>query len=103
MRFALRIPGDGRFTQRSLPRSGCVFRADQMLWASGEFDVIPPKGTLLPNCSQKVQIDFISAALRLSDCWFQAAGHCRLLGMNVKSYDLCLVVDLDGVGQARDA
>lgn len=22
-------------------------------------------------------------------------------GMNVKSYDLCLVVDLDGVGQAR--
>ncbi|CAJ1447961.1 unnamed protein product [Effrenium voratum] len=60
MRFALRIPGDGRFTQR-------------------EFDVIPPKGTLLPNCSQKVQIDFIS--------------------MNVKSYDLCLVVDLDGVGQ----
>lgn len=60
MRFALRIPGDGRFTQR-------------------EFDVIPPKGTLLPNCAQKVQIDFVS--------------------MNVKSYDLCLVVDLDGVGQ----
>ncbi|CAK9097734.1 Hydrocephalus-inducing protein (Protein Hy-3) [Durusdinium trenchii] len=44
-----------------------------------EFDVIPPKGTLLPNCAQKVQIDFVS--------------------MNVKSYDLCLVVDLDGVGQ----
>ncbi|CAK8990089.1 unnamed protein product [Durusdinium trenchii] len=44
MRFALRIPGDGRFTQR-------------------EFDVIPPKGTLLPNCAQKVQIDFVSSAL----------------------------------------
>ena len=26
----------------------------------GEFDVIPPKGTLLPNCAQKVQIDFVS-------------------------------------------
>ncbi|CAE8612898.1 unnamed protein product [Polarella glacialis] len=60
MRFALRIPGDGRFAQR-------------------EFDVIPPRGMLLPNCSQKVQVDFIS--------------------VNVKSYDLCLVVDLDGVGQ----
>ncbi|CAE7461731.1 HYDIN [Symbiodinium sp. CCMP2592] len=60
MRFALRIPGDGRSNQR-------------------EFDVIPPKGTLLPNCSQKIQIDFVS--------------------LNVKSYDLCLVVDLDGVGQ----
>jgi hydrocephalus-inducing protein len=60
MRFALRIPGDGRFLQK-------------------EFDVIPPRGTLLPNCSQKVQIDFIS--------------------VNVKTYDLCLVVDLDGVGQ----
>jgi len=60
MRFALRIPGDGRFLQK-------------------EFDVIPPRGMLLPNCSQKVQIDFIS--------------------VNVKTYDLCLVVDLDGVGQ----
>jgi hydrocephalus-inducing protein len=60
MRFALRIPGDGRFLQK-------------------EFDVIPPRGTLLPNCSQKIQIDFIS--------------------VNVKTYDLCLVVDLDGVGQ----
>ena len=29
----------------------------------GEFDVIPPKGTLLPNCAQKVQIDFVSSAL----------------------------------------
>ncbi|CAE7894602.1 Hydin [Symbiodinium microadriaticum] len=49
-----------------------------------EFDVIPPKGTLLPNCSQKIQIDFVSEPLRR---------------LNVKSYDLCLVVDLDGVGQ----
>lgn len=60
MRFALRIPGDGRFLQK-------------------EFDVIPPRGMLLPSCSQKVQIDFIS--------------------VNVKTYDLCLVVDLEGVGQ----
>ena len=45
MRFALRIPGDGRFAQK-------------------EFDVIPPKGVLLPNCSQKVQIDFISVNVK---------------------------------------
>ncbi|CAK0825377.1 unnamed protein product [Prorocentrum cordatum] len=60
MRFALRIPGDGRFAQK-------------------EFDVIPPRGMLYPNCSQKVQLDFIS--------------------VNIKTYDLALVMDLDGVGQ----
>lgn len=60
MRFVLRIPGDGRFLQK-------------------EFDVIPSRGTLLPNCSQKIQIDFIS--------------------VNLKQYDLALMVDLDGVGQ----
>ena len=37
MRYALRIPGDGRFLQK-------------------EFDVIPSKGVLLPNCSQKIQV-----------------------------------------------
>jgi hydrocephalus-inducing protein len=62
MRYGLRIPGDGRFLQK-------------------EYDIIPSKGVLLPNCSQKVQIDFIST---------QAAN---------KQYDLALVVDLDGVGQ----
>eukprot|EP00397_Hematodinium_sp_SG-2012_P000030 GEMP01000030.1.p1 GENE.GEMP01000030.1~~GEMP01000030.1.p1 ORF type:complete len:4608 (+),score=1069.56 GEMP01000030.1:10-13833(+) len=60
MRFSIRIPGDGRFLQK-------------------EFDVIPSNGTLLPNCSIKVQIDFTS--------------------VNVKTYELSLVVDLDGVGQ----
>lgn len=45
MRFALRIPGDGRFLQK-------------------EFDVIPPRGMLLPNCSQKVQVDFISVNVK---------------------------------------
>ncbi|CAD7939993.1 unnamed protein product [Amoebophrya sp. A120] len=63
MRYALRIPGDGRFLQK-------------------EFDVIPSKGVLLPNCSQKIQIDFISAQANPQ-----------------KAYDLALVVDLDGVGQ----
>ncbi|CAD7931174.1 unnamed protein product [Amoebophrya sp. A25] len=63
MRYVLRIPGDGRFLQK-------------------EFDVIPSKGVLLPNCSQKIQIDFISAQANPN-----------------KSYDLALVVDLDGVGQ----
>lgn len=58
--FVLRIPGDGRFLQK-------------------EFDIIPNRGTLLPNCSQKIQVDFIS--------------------VNLKTYDLALVVDLDGVGQ----
>ena len=37
MRYVLRIPGDGRFLQK-------------------EFDVIPSKGVLLPNCSQKIQV-----------------------------------------------
>lgn len=34
------------------------------LTSRGEFDVIPPKGTLLPNCAQKIQIDFVSLGLR---------------------------------------
>ncbi len=63
MRYVLRIPGDGRFLQK-------------------EFDIIPSKGVLLPNCSQKVQVDFISAQSNTT-----------------KAYDLALVVDLDGVGQ----
>jgi hypothetical protein len=41
MRYSLRIPGDGRFLQK-------------------EFDLIPSKGVLLPNCGQKIQLDFIA-------------------------------------------
>ncbi|CAK0791290.1 unnamed protein product [Prorocentrum cordatum] len=43
-----------------------------------EFDIIPSNGTLLPGCSQRVQVDFVSST--------------------EKKYDLRLVVDLEGVG-----
>lgn len=59
LRFNLRIPGDGKFTNR-------------------EFDIVPSKGTLLPNCTQKIQVDFVP----------QCPGNL----------DLSLVVDLAGVG-----
>jgi hypothetical protein len=56
--YTLRIPGDD-----APPKN--------------EFDVIPAKGTLLPSCSQRIQVDFISCA--------------------EKKYDLKLSVDLEGV------
>ena len=62
--YSLRIPGDGRFLQK-------------------EFDIIPSSGTLLPGCSQRIQVDFIP--------------------INVKVYDLCLMVDLDNVGENLDS
>jgi hypothetical protein len=58
MRYTLRIIGDEN---------------------ANEFDIVPGSGTLLPNCSQRVQVDFISC--------------------NEKRYDLCLAVDLEGVGK----
>uniref|UniRef100_A0A0G4I9B7 HYDIN/VesB/CFA65-like Ig-like domain-containing protein n=1 Tax=Chromera velia CCMP2878 TaxID=1169474 RepID=A0A0G4I9B7_9ALVE len=60
LKYALRVPGDGRFLQK-------------------EFDVTPKRGTLLPSCSQKIQVDFIP--------------------VHVRAYACSLVVDLEGVGQ----
>lgn len=60
MRYTLRILGD-----EEPPNS--------------EFDIVPATGTLLPNCSQRVQVDFIS--------------------MHEKKYDLVMAVDLEGVGE----
>jgi hydrocephalus-inducing protein len=44
-----------------------------------EFTLIPWKGTLLPNCAQRVQVDFVS--------------------LTEKKYDMRLAVDLEGVGK----
>jgi adenylate kinase family enzyme len=43
-----------------------------------EFDIVPAHGTLLPNCSQRVQVDFVSR--------------------KEQTYNLNLAVDLEGVG-----
>ncbi|CAE7284034.1 HYDIN, partial [Symbiodinium pilosum] len=46
---------------------------------SNEFEIIPSRGTLLPNCAQRIQVDFISST--------------------EKKYDTRLSVDLEGVGK----
>ncbi|CAJ1423658.1 unnamed protein product [Effrenium voratum] len=46
---------------------------------SNEFEIIPSRGTLLPNCAQRIQVDFISNT--------------------EKKYDTRLSVDLEGVGK----
>ncbi|CAK9098498.1 unnamed protein product [Durusdinium trenchii] len=46
---------------------------------NNEFEIIPSRGTLLPNCAQRIQVDFIS--------------------QTEKKYDMRLSVDLEGVGK----
>eukprot|EP00929_Paragymnodinium_shiwhaense_P007666 TRINITY_DN111574_c0_g1_i1.p1 TRINITY_DN111574_c0_g1~~TRINITY_DN111574_c0_g1_i1.p1 ORF type:complete len:5027 (+),score=1455.52 TRINITY_DN111574_c0_g1_i1:94-15081(+) len=58
--YTLRVPGDGNPPEN-------------------EFSLIPSKGTLLPNCAQRVQVDFLS--------------------ISEKKYDMRLAVDLQGVGK----
>ncbi len=60
MRFGLRVPQDGKFVDK-------------------EFQILPPKGEVLPGAKQNIRLDFISTT--------------------VKKYEYFLTVDVDGVGK----